>query len=110
MGGSGDDWAHSVALAPDGDVYVAGYTTSYDFPTTSGAIQRTLKGQEDIFVLRLSSNGTTLEWATLVGGRIDKRFRPGEHPFGLKCFTSHDSFSILLMISSTSTSIAPIRP
>ena len=39
LGGSGDDVAAAIALDPQDNVYVAGYTTSTDFPVTSNAVQ-----------------------------------------------------------------------
>ena len=40
--GSDEGWA--IALDKDGDVHVAGYTQSYDFPTTATAAQPTIGG------------------------------------------------------------------
>ena len=68
VGGSGTDWPHSTVVAPNGTIYVAGYTLSYDFPTTEGAYQRVTKGNEDVCVLSLSSDGSELLWSTLIGG------------------------------------------
>jgi LPXTG-motif cell wall-anchored protein len=68
IGGSGEDWAHDVEMGPDGGVYIAGYTSSFDFPTTQGVYQRVNKGQDDVFVLKVSADLSTIEWATLLGG------------------------------------------
>jgi len=57
-GGSGDDGATAVALAPNGDIIVAGYTTSF------GA------GGNDIWVLRLDENGN-IKWQKTYGGSDD---------------------------------------
>ena len=67
LGGPGEDWAHCVAVGPDGSLYVAGYSGG-TFPTTDGAFQRNPQGQEDIVVAKLSSDGSVLEWSTRVGG------------------------------------------
>ncbi|MEM6569478.1 MAG: hypothetical protein AAF957_13780 [Planctomycetota bacterium] len=82
LGGSGDESfnnpfpgsANSVstpdlALGGDGSVTVAGVTRSQDFPTTAGAFQEVpLQGNSDAFVARISADGSTLEYATLLGG------------------------------------------
>lgn len=68
VGGSQVEWAHAVELGPDGSVYMAGYTLSYDPYTTEGAFQRVTKGGEEIYVMKMAADGSTIEWATLVGG------------------------------------------
>ncbi|ACS33301.1 PEGA domain-containing protein [Thermococcus gammatolerans] len=54
-GGSGSDWARAVAIAPNGDIIVAGYTYSF------GA------GSEDVWVLSLDENGN-VKWQKTYGG------------------------------------------
>ncbi len=68
VGGTDVDWAHSIAIDQNGSYIVAGYTNSQDFPTTQGAYSRAHAGNEDVYVLKLSSDGRTLEWSTLIGG------------------------------------------
>jgi hypothetical protein len=68
LGGSGTDWPHAIAVGHNGSIYVTGYTTSYDFPTTDGAFQRVSEGNEEVYVACLSHDGKELRWATLVGG------------------------------------------
>ncbi len=53
LGGSGDDLIRSVALGPNGEVYLAGSTASADFPVTPQAVQRKLAGNADAFVVKL---------------------------------------------------------
>jgi hypothetical protein len=43
-----------IALDASGVAYIAGTTTSDDFPTTSGALQRSLRGRFDTFVARIT--------------------------------------------------------
>jgi hypothetical protein len=68
LGGSGTDDLASLALGPDGSVYVSSRTTSADLPVTPGALQGSLAGAADAFVARLSADGTTLIYLTYLGG------------------------------------------
>jgi hypothetical protein len=69
LGGSRDDYANALAIHPTtGDVYVAGYTVSTDFPRTSGGAQASNNGSSDAFVARLNSNLTQILQATYLGG------------------------------------------
>ncbi len=73
LGREDDDQSTGLALLPDGTLYLTGWTRSVDFPTTPGAIQQTLRGNQDAFIARLipSANGVTLAYATLLGGYGD---------------------------------------
>jgi uncharacterized protein (TIGR03437 family) len=80
LGGGADEFATTLALDGTGNVYVAGYTLSRDFPTTTGALQTTHKGSEtqarfwttgDGFVTKLSSTGASLLYSTYLGGTGD---------------------------------------
>ncbi len=68
LGGSNDDMAFALALASSGDVYVAGYTGSANFPSTSGGAQTSYGGLGDAFVARLNGTLTTLSQAAYLGG------------------------------------------
>src|SRR5262249_59000180 len=58
---------------PTGDVYVAGLTSSINFPDTGGGAQPVFGGVTDAFVARLDASLTALEWATYLGGSGDDR-------------------------------------
>jgi hypothetical protein len=66
-GGGSDDIGFGIAVDPAGDAYVAGTTSSSDFPTTNGAYQRGYGGSGDMFVLAYSANGQNLMFATFLG-------------------------------------------
>jgi Bacterial Ig-like domain (group 3)/Beta-propeller repeat len=59
---------HSIAVDGSGNAYVTGYTTSTNFPTTSGAFQTTLHGGTNAFVTKLNTGGTGLVYSTYLGG------------------------------------------
>jgi hypothetical protein len=68
VGGSGQDEGLGVAFDAAGNAYVAGTTTSGNFPTTARAIQRTIGGSNDLFFSKFSPTGG-LTWSTYYGGR-----------------------------------------
>jgi uncharacterized protein (TIGR03437 family) len=80
IGGGGDDMAVAVAVDSAGNAYVAGMTSSSNFPVTAGAFQKTFGGKGgnfcrgwfgDAFVLKLNPSGSQLLYSTYLGGRED---------------------------------------
>jgi len=68
LGGSDIDYANALAISSDGYVYVAGGTSSTDFPNTSGGAQQTRNDLGDAFVSKLNSNLTQILQSTYLGG------------------------------------------
>ena len=58
-----------IAVDSSGDAYVAGVTTSGNFPTTSGAFQTKFQGSVDAYVTKLNPAGSGLVYSTLLGGK-----------------------------------------
>jgi hypothetical protein len=70
LGGGAQDEANAVALDASGDATIAGTTLSINFPTTLGAFDLLWNGSSDAFVARLSASGSTLLYATYLGGSM----------------------------------------
>ena len=68
IGGAGADTATSIALDSARNAYVAGYTSSLNFPM-SHAYQPTFRGGwQDAFVFALNTNGSSSIYSTYIGG------------------------------------------
>ena len=68
LGGQELDAASALALDMSGNVYVAGMTSSSDFPGTSGGAQQNLAGAGNAFVAKLSGDLTRIIQSTYLGG------------------------------------------
>ncbi len=74
LGGSGDDAGKAIAIDATGNAYVAGSTTSTDFPTFKPA-QSSIGGNQDAFVAKISADGSHVLFATYMGGKGDDEAR-----------------------------------
>jgi len=68
--GSEGNFVTSLALDSAGNVYLAGYTNSADFPTTPGAYDQSYNGDWDVFVSKLNNGFTSLLASTFLGGAM----------------------------------------
>jgi hypothetical protein len=75
LGGTSSDFYSNIAVDNDGYIYVAGRTTSPDFPTTPEAYDRIIDanacGSElcgDVFIAKLDPSGHNLIYSTFLGG------------------------------------------
>jgi hypothetical protein len=99
IGGSSADLLRDFALGPGNDVFVAGQTTSNDFPVTAGAYDITVDGFSG-FVASLDSGGGFLHYATFFGGAGQ------EDVWGLAV----DSSAIAYVGGNTDASDFPVTP
>ena len=82
LGGSANDYANSMGLDPQGNIYIAGYSLSTDFPTVS-PIQSGNAGDFDITLVKLNPSGTAIIFSTYLGGSgLDHAYKVAVDPFG----------------------------
>jgi hypothetical protein len=77
LGGSSWDKAQDVTMDGAGNIYIVGWTESFDFPLRN-PIQKTHKGKEfvyitDIFITKMNPEGNKLIYSTFLGGSIYKQ-------------------------------------
>lgn len=72
LGGSGGDEGFGIAVDLSGSAYVAGRTSSADFPVTADAFQTSNPSSiSTSFVTKLNVDGTGLIYSTYLGGTLD---------------------------------------
>jgi gliding motility-associated-like protein len=70
----GDDIRGEVVVNDLDEVYIASSTLSTDFPTTPGSYSQTSFGGQDGVAVKLSSDLSTLDWGTYLGGTSSDGF------------------------------------
>ncbi len=67
LGGNTGDTGYDIALDGDGNIYIAGGTTSANFPGASGS-PGGWQMSWDVVVIKFSADGSTLLYTTIFGG------------------------------------------
>ncbi len=69
FGKSNNEEPIDISISPDSTVYIAGYTRSSNFTTTSGVFDNSYSGgNRDAYIARFNNSLTTLEACTFLGG------------------------------------------
>ncbi|MCH7947167.1 MAG: SBBP repeat-containing protein, partial [candidate division Zixibacteria bacterium] len=68
LGGNAPEFGYGIAVDSDGAAYVAGFTSSVDFPIFNPYQEIYIGNFQDAFVTKLSSNGSSLIYSTYFGG------------------------------------------
>lgn len=92
LGGVHGESPHSLIMDKDENLWILGTTSSANFPITAGAIDNSFNGGislfnviayengSDIFVAKLSSDGSTLLASTYLGGSNNDGLNPANSP------------------------------
>jgi hypothetical protein len=107
LGGDGRDAGRGIGLDSAGQVVVAGYTYSSNFPTTTGAYQTSLSTGPDCFVTTVNAAGTALVHSTYFGGSgEDYAFSLALHPCGALCIAGSTTSTNLPMVGAHQSSLS----
>lgn len=83
IGGASTDLATDLVLTSADEPVVVGRTLSPDFPTTPGVVQPIDSPDFDAFVMKVSADGTSLLYASYVGGNdLDQGWSVALRPNG----------------------------
>src|SRR5262249_15685798 len=66
FGGVGTEEGNNIAVDQQGNIYIAGFTDSRNFPLIAAA-QPTFGGKQDAFVTKLDPSGTRVLYSTYLG-------------------------------------------
>ena len=79
----GDEFRGEIMVDNYDNIFIASFSSSTDFPTTSGVFQSSLSGSQDGVVLKLNSTLSSIIWSTYIGSsgsdaaygiRVDNNF------------------------------------
>jgi hypothetical protein len=74
LGGNLSDEARGIAVSANGNAYVTGYSSSFDFPTTANAVQPVngggLENHDDAFIVKITNTGTSVSTLTLNPSKV----------------------------------------
>ena len=104
-GGTGQDNADGVTTDNEGNIIITGFTTSTNFPTKSALYSTHNGGEYDLFILKLSSDGSEVLFSTFYGGSGDDH-NYGHHGSGV---TLDSNENIILSATTTSENLPTIN-
>jgi hypothetical protein len=70
FGGKGRDTGNAIAVDPAGNIYIAGATTSPDFPLSKALQTESNATYGSGFIIKLTNDGTTILYSTYFGGTL----------------------------------------
>jgi len=105
LGGNGEDGADGIAVDPQGNVSVAGWANSSNFPTLN-PIQAANSGGTNAIVTTLNASGSALLFSTYLGGPPGGSGTYGDYGFGIAL----DAAGNLYVTGQTGSTSFPTTP
>jgi hypothetical protein len=68
IGGNDVDYAYSISVNTNGEPFIAGHTHSNNLPATSWGYDTSYNGNGDIYIIKLNSSGSSVEYGSYIGG------------------------------------------
>jgi gliding motility-associated-like protein len=112
IGGSSDEYVHSMFSLANLDLLIYGSCNSTDYPTTAGCFDNTHNGGTDIIVTRLNSTGTALVGSTYIGGSSNDGQNAIPYNYGdnFRGEIIADATGTVYIASFTSSANFPVTP
>lgn len=104
IGSSEEDRANALVVSPAGELFVAGYTQSPNFPTTPLAFDTSYNAGHDGFIVGLDPAGANLTYGTFVGGSLPEPLLASDQIHALTL----DSLGQLIAAGETRASDFPV--
>jgi hypothetical protein len=111
LGGYARDEGHAIAVDSSGNIYVAGETSSNNFPTanafqpTRGPSDPAFNPASDAFITKFNPAGSALVYSTFLGGSIH-----GEHLGGMAIDAQGNAYVTGQTIASDFPTADPLQP
>lgn len=84
LGGSENERPYSLAVNSVNEIVIFGSTRSEDFAITKGSFDDSINGNNDLFLSKLTSNGSFLTASTFIGGNGDDGINGSEYDNSVK--------------------------
>ena len=78
LGGAGQETPYAMTIDQVGNIYIAGQTSSANFPVRAG-YDNSINGTSDAFIVKINPSGSAILAATFLGGR-----NPGDRVLDIK--------------------------
>jgi hypothetical protein len=110
LGAGNDDYGTGIAVDQDGAAYIVGQTASSQFPVTLNAFQTELRPPANGFLVKLSSAGNQMLYATYLGAKAAFEVRPKQLAFSFPALPNTQTKDLPVVLrNNTGTSVSIVQ-